>query len=160
MKNLKQFILLVSFLNVIVVYGQTNVYQPYPTGWGATWTSEVVIPAQGPTSYNSVHWVGDTTINGLNYIKVYNNSVYIGAVRQNPALQEVFFVNTQNIEFNIALNPSAQVGDTIYFDLETYKVLTCNVSHDLGSFVVTKLDSTLVDGSFRKVLDLTPVDVT
>ncbi len=67
-------------------------------------------------------------------------------------------MNTQNIEFNIALNPSAQVGDTIYFDLETYKVLTCNVSHDLGSFVVTKLDSTLVDGSFRKVLDLTPVD--
>lgn len=138
---------------------QTNVYHPYPQGWGATWHSEhVFYDGMGGAnySYSSTEWGGDTIINSLTYTKVYDGigsgHQYSGGVRQNIALEEAYFIDDQNIEHDISFDQNAMIGDTIKTGM------LANLVPD-STFIVNSIDSIFINGDYRKYFVIVPLDI-
>jgi hypothetical protein len=146
------FILLFSFL---INFSFSQSYVPFPDS-NAYWTIESYPGAIGSYSQSTLYINGDTTINSLQYHKIYyhtvNNSIfysgYRGTFRQDTASKKVFMIDSNinpTAEY-LAYDFSLTVGDTFYLDSTNYKV-----------FVVTVDDSVLVQGQFRRHLHLVPV---
>ena len=110
------------FLSLIVWFNgsaQTNIYHPYPQGWGATWQTEAVIGGSGGPnySYGAREWGGDTIINSISYTKVYDGiglgHQYIGGVRQDINQEEAYFIDDQNVEHDISIRANSLESEMI-----------------------------------------------
>ena len=146
------FTLLFPFL---INFSFSQSYIPFPDS-NAYWTIESFPGAIGSYSQRTLYIDGDTSINSLQYHKIYyhavNNSIfysgYRGAFRQDTSSKKVFMIDSYlnpNTEY-LAYDFSLTVGDTFYLDSTNYII-----------FVVTVDDSVLVQGQFRRHLHLVPV---
>ncbi len=133
-------------------------YVPFPTS-NAVWSQ--IKWYQGvcdfPCKYQ-YKMMGDTIINSIEYHKIFKqedslstsvNAVYFGALRESA--KKIYF-QSRNCNHEVRLYDfSKNVGDTIN-NLHSEFSLCDNSS--LSSGVITKIDTVLVDGSYRKAFHL------
>lgn len=146
MKNLFFLVLIctiskISLAQDYVPFPDTNAYWNINT---STWGSSE------PT--NPIGIIGDTVIQGNNYIKLaqsndttfndINNTTYIGAYREENKRYYFFYPNdsTEKIAYDFNL----QVGDTMHSHSEFF----------VNKIEVVSIDSILVQSSYRKRLNL------
>lgn len=158
---MKISLFLFLLLNCFGGYSQTNVYHPYPNGWGASWTIHTQ-DWQGVSNYPTMEWYEDTIINSQIYQKVFVNGTYIGGVRQNIPLEQAYFINAQNNEYSITFDQNSLIGDTIYFAPEADEILSFGhgfIAQD-SVLIVSQVDSVLIIGEYRKQFTLQTLDPT
>jgi hypothetical protein len=107
---------------------------------------------QGILTYTTMEWEGDTIIDNESYTKIYIDGLFVGGVRQNIPLEQVFLYN-QGIEYDISFNQNAGIGDTIPILPQASIVLTCG-TNPLYDMVIDDVDSTLINGAYRKVFTM------
>lgn len=149
--------LLLIFISVSLrLFSQTSVYHPFPDSnavWNVWFSANCFANGMTNDRY-SIIFSGDTVINGYTYHKlstpyVLSNSWgtclgvsagYKGAIRQEIANRQVFFVPPSSSTEQLLYDFTLQVGDTV----KGY--LAPNFGYD----VVAKIDSILIDSSYRK----------
>jgi hypothetical protein len=145
-------------------FGQSNIYHPFPPS-GALWTTADVIPGclDNPCDYVYDVFGGDTTIDNLNYHKLYEGGTSFGPggpyysapefaaiyVRDDTANKKVFIrfagLSLEILLYDFGLN----VGDTLPDAYTSAKVA--------GVFI-TAIDSILLeDNTYRRRLKLNSV---
>ena len=143
-----------------VCHSQMNTYHPYPTGWGASWTVQSHNWVNEPLpTYTYLEWYKTDEINSETFHDVYRNGTLIGKVRQNASLEEAIYIDSQNNEFNIAINQNAVIGDTILFEPEAFTFLTYGgFSTYSDTLIITQIDSVQILGEYRKKYTLVTPD--
>lgn len=103
--------------------------------------------SQNVESFSKTIWSGDTTINGENYTRIFQGGLYYGGVRENINTQQRYFLNGNNVEYNITIPHSLPVG-TVLTDssvfLNTFRTyLDIYVNPDYDTLKITQVDSIL-----------------
>lgn len=155
-------IIILLILNVGLAVGQTNAYHPFPES--AVWRVDYQHWDQFQSNACRVHYHfnyyfdGDTLINSEIYHKVYRSEVdsvvdwnlgslppmidsgYVGALRDDSAANQSFFVFRDTEEDSLLFDYNLEIGDSLR---------GCMVAWDYQRPIVTSIDSVLIDGSFR-----------
>jgi len=145
---MKKYLLIILFLVSARVFSQS--YVAFPDS-NASWTVFVTgfLP---PPLYESQFFIsGDTLIGTTQYHKIYgcsffnNVAGYYFGMRQDTLARQVF-IKPNSLPEYLAYDFSLTVGDTFHLDTINYE-----------TFVVTIVDSILVQGQPRKRLQLTSI---
>lgn len=173
------FFFALLFLQVYTLQAQLGAYVPFPTDtarWGmfqqqTVYTSGGQISIQYTNHYDE-ELRGDTTINGMTYSKVYSNNILLGGVRED-ANQRVWFYGFPNATgaysngfWGAPLPPytpgqelllydfSLGLGEVVYMYAQFQYAPTTLVQDSIKCQVV-RIDSVLlIDGSYRKMLEI------
>ena len=154
--------LLLLILNISQTVAQTNVYHPFPENavWRIDYQHWNPFQINACRVYYHFHYYfdGDTLINSEIYHKVYRSEVdsmvdwnlgslppmiesgYVGALRDDSAANQSFFVFRDTEEDSLLFDYNLNIGDSLR---------GCMVAWDYQRPVVTSIDSVLIDGSFR-----------
>ena len=141
-------ILIVTLLIAYTSFSQE--YHKFPTS-DAIWNYLVTGSMVPPYEWLVIDSLGqEITIDNKQYIEVYKaahgNSYVIGAIREDTIQKKVYFHNFMN-EI-ILYDFTIEVGDTIHY--------TTNLYYTLDYYkVVEAIDSTLINGQYRKTWFLT-----
>ena len=143
---------------------QQITYQPFHEGttmWlhkTAFWDGQSV-----NEYYQRTIWSGDVQINGEHYTPIYrsgldpqNPMTYQGAIRQDIANEQVFFIDADGVEFDISMSHFYELGDTIPYTINIQHALSVNSGFSLlNSIVALKvntIDSVQVDPTNYRVI--------
>jgi hypothetical protein len=144
----KMSIILISIVFVCDLFSQSNFN--FPTS-GAIWNYKILGSLSYPHEWPVIDSLGqEITIGSYPYFEVYRvalgNSQVIGAIREDTIQKLIYFHNfTDEI---VLYDFTMEIGDTIYY--------STNLFYDLDYFkVVDNIDSTLVNGQYRKTWFLT-----
>ncbi|MBA2422523.1 MAG: hypothetical protein H0V61_04790 [Chitinophagales bacterium] len=153
---MKQIFILLLTIGFGKIFAQT--YHPFPEN-EAVWHEEAwgigcpVIPCE----YDQYMYSGDTVINGYLYHKLYlsykflgqvTQSGYVGFIRQDSLAKKVYYITLGGPYENLLYDFNLQVGD---FYPETYN------HNSQDTFIISKVDSILLNGSYRKKYTLLPL---
>jgi len=159
---MKKLVLLILSLMLggMFVKAQTISYQPlhgHYTQYGYLhqhWNG-----TENVESFSKTIWSGDTTINGEDYIRIFQNGVYYGGMREDVANQQRFFINANNVENEITISPFLTVG-TVLTDssifLNAFRTyLDIYVEPNYDTLIITQVDSVLeANGSYSATYHL------
>lgn len=151
---MKQCYLLLVLLSFSQLHAQQITYQPFHEGttmWlhdKGYWNGVELVE-----NYYRTIWSGDTLINGEHYTPIYRSGVldpqnpmtYQGAIREEIANEQVFFVNTDGVEFDISISRYYELGDTIPYTINVDHALSVNSGFSMFNNVVDALKVTTVD---------------
>ena len=170
MKKLFIFSLLIWQFNCLKA--QSSIYKPFPAD-SAVWSqTKVSYDSQNnPTyHYSCFKMLGDTTINTINYKKIYrghystfnipnynpSNFVfsYEGALRQNASVKKIFYLPKTSNELTL-FDFNLTVGDTVH---NIYDYQGNNIKYN-QAFIVSKVDSILIGFQFHKTFEYGPNNV-
>jgi hypothetical protein len=148
MKSILPILAIVCFFDL--AFGQTKIYNPFPKKH-AIW-NQIYVKYPAPPEYFSFQYTidgTDTLISGKNYLKIFlNNSVIVGAYRQDTIHKQVFALNFnqphENKEY-LLYDFSLEVGDTF----SSRPLADCD-----SNSIVQSIDSILIMGTFRKKINL------
>ncbi len=149
---MKKILLILFLAATSMVKSQMDVHHPYQTGH-CEWYYEFVSVNGGPNyTYAHLGWGGDTTILGQTYTKV-----GAGGFREDPVSHEMFYIHSDNVEYDITIDQNMEVGDTLFFNpfLEVSTRLSLfGLFVDDPYAIVREIDSVEVQGQYRKVFVL------
>ena len=148
---MKQIVLVIfSVFRVLFLDAQTITYQPLHGSYTQyVYRSQSWSGGQPADNYYKTIWSGDTTIGGENYVRIFQYGLYYGGIREDVPNQQRYFIDKNNVEKNITIDPFLSVGavlsDSAVF-LNAFRVY-----NDLGpgdydlfdTLVVDLVDSTL-----------------
>lgn len=156
------FIFVFFILSVLLLKAQSNIYQPFPTA-NAIWSEYNNF--SGTILKNQYAIFGDTSINNLNFHKLYEhqiicmdssisptNATLIGALYED-SLKRVYFYNmatnvpclSTNTIYKIYDFSKQNMGDTIQFGTNT--IPFC---YNFPYLSISNIDSVLINNSYRK----------
>ena len=146
MKAKLYLIIIIVFLS-IKGFGQTNVYQPYPSDT-AYWEyySVVYSGSSYSTSYYDELWYGDTVINGYTYTKRGGSLDYNGGYRQDIPNEKLYYIDKFNVETDVSVSQHLVVGDRFHDPVENSSIF--------DSLTITSIDSTLIGDKYHKTYHL------
>jgi hypothetical protein len=148
-------IYLVPFFSLIAGFSTAQLadYEPLPND-SVIWSGAFASIADGSTYYKTSIW-GDTTINSTAYTKVYQHTDvtgvnlptapigdYIGSFRQEVQNEKMFFLDLADIEYDISVDHSVNLGDQLVFPPH-YKALFVTPIDEIDSVIVIGLDSVI-----------------
>lgn len=155
MKKMKKYTLLASCLLFLLnVYGQTNVYKPFPQK-NAIWTNRYgaidfnnVLQWEAPVHYCMEK--GDTLINSITYSKVnFCGGAYQGALRDNNG--KIYYIPADSLRELLIYDFTLKTGDSVSVYCipggKTYPFRAYKYDH-------VKVDSTIINGAYRKTINL------
>jgi|SRR5688572_16880957 len=170
---MKKLLLLIAAVSTLSAKAQTSVYHPFPDSnavWNIMTQlccyNSCTVPFPNPyfLDFNFSYYLqGDTTANGYVYHKIYQsgitheycafsstvnnwdtqNSLYVGAYRQDLSAKKVFLMGTPDI---LLYDFSLNVGDTVPRGFEFWD----------SCAEITSIDSILIGNSYRKRFNLSP----
>lgn len=144
---------------------QQITYQPFHEGttmWlhkTAFWDGQSV-----NENYQRTIWSGDVQINGEHYTPIYRSSgldpqnpmTYLGAIRQDIANEQVFFIDANEVEFDISMSHFYELGDTIPYTINIDHALSVNSGFSLLNSIValkvSTIDSVQVNATDYRVI--------
>ena len=125
--------------------GQVN-YIPFPSD-SAVWTGQFQTHTKS-SHYYSTLWLGDTTINGINYTKCYKGNIpmhisftYSGGVRQDIANKKLYYIDLNGIEHDISVDFNLQVNDKFLFGQYFENIFPFTYSFNIDTLVVESIDT-------------------
>lgn len=158
---MKKLILLLIFFNSFCnLKAQTNIYHPFPDS-NATWGS-YYDDADG-YDYNVFYLDGDTAIYGTNYSKIYNFinwdvRHYVGAYRQDT-LQRRVYARVPDFMYPLPFHYQ-DTGEVLLYDFSLQigdSVKIPSAYYHFNYLKVANIDSIIINGNYRKVLEVAPV---
>lgn len=163
----KTLLLLLSLQLGTLANAQTVVYQPLHgnyTNYG--YHTQIWNGSTMTDFYDKTLWGKDTLINSENYTQIYMNAVYAGAVREDVANQQRYFLDVNNVERNISISHFLTVGDilpdsAVFLNaFRTYFTTPAYSNHLFDTLVVGHVDSVLeANGNYSKTYSFeTPTD--
>lgn len=124
----KSLLLIVCFLVSLTSFGQASVYHPFPTNYG-TWNYQYYDDFGLETQTFTLYVMdGDTSIAGQNYKKIYQNTVYMGGLRE--ASKVIYFY------------PDAAVAEVSLYDFNLH--VGDRIIHPYGGAVCTGDTATVI----------------
>lgn len=121
------------------------------TEWCLHWNFIAVRSSSRLMEYNRFEAMGDTTMAAQAYKKVWTDgSTYFGAVREDSAAQQVYFVHAGDSTEQLLYDFSLNLGDTLAVDLQN------NMSGNMydGNYIVDSVSMVNIRGGLRKYLRL------
>ena len=141
------------------LWGQANVYHPFPEDTASWVVHTYSNPCQGYCNSNYYEMRGDTILNSVSYNKIYHRDAhfyyitpptvvgatygslkYIGAVRQDSINKKVYYIDSTMTKDTLLYDFSLNLGDTIR---PLYKA---NMA-----LKITKIDSILINNNYHKI---------
>ncbi len=121
-------------LSTLTGFGQTNIYQPFPTDSAAWFTLST--NSSGVNSNDFTEWLGDTIINLTSYKKIFythNSSslLYGGGIRQDIPNEKIYKIDLSNIEHDISISQHLVIGDTFPQLIQGDTMLIISLDSDL-----------------------------
>lgn len=144
----KHLLLIAVSLSLTVAYGQTNVYHPFPDS-NALWQRHCFHTVTGNSSTCQYNVTGeDTLIGAYIYKKIFRETDFVYAFRQDIAAKKVFaatlFSSPPWMDY-LLYDFSLAVGDTF----SARPLANCD-----SNSIVTSIDSLLIGSSYRKRINL------
>jgi hypothetical protein len=128
------------------MFAQKNIYKPLVNP-GAVWFETYADWPPGPWGYNAAgknYLQGDTTINSLQYLKIYRvmldvycqetiiyGPIYAGAIREDITQQKAWYIQndftTEILFFDFSLGIGDTVPEQCYFSQEYYPIVVTDI---------------------------------
>ena len=154
------FIFQLTILQLAIVKGQQ--YFPFPDS-GAVWNC--LHCCQQDTEYSQYGIIGDTVFDMIPYYKLYllndtsldtSNATYEGALREES--KKIFFRYSYCQHEILLYDFTKQVGDSIHSLFSEFEIMSCD-STSYYDGIITGIDSTLINGTYRKVYHIGPFNI-
>lgn len=144
----KRLLYIFLIFQSLLASGQSSSYKPFPTTYG-NWVYRYYDNMHNPTSTQRQYTLnGDTVISSVSYKKIFFNSIYKGALRENSKI--IYFIpdtsSTQHLLYNFNLTTGSQVIHPFGGAICTNDTLT-----------VAFIDSVLVSDGYHKRFNFNPV---
>lgn len=155
----KSILILILILQLSIVKGQQ--YFPFPDS-GAIWNNAYFNYALQDTMYSQYRIIGDTIFELTPYHKLYllndtslspSNTTYVGALREQS--KKIFFRYKECQHEILLYDFTKQVGDSIHSLFSEYEIGSCDSTTTFNG-IITGIDSTLINGTYRKVYHIGP----
>lgn len=150
---MKKILTILTVLTTLTGICQT--YYSFPTNT-AIWTVTHCSNWSGAQNFK-VAMIGDTTINGKNFKKMFrsndtifdiSNSSYLMALREEN--KKIYFIPDSDTTEYLIYDFTTQIGDTVKVYALDFFPPNNVFSPELREFVVSDIDSVLIDGNYRK----------
>lgn len=133
-----------SLLLVGTIEAQTIAYQPLHGNYTQyIYRSQSWSGGQPADNYFKTIWSGDTSIGGENYVRVFQNGLYYGGIREDVPNQQRYFIDRNDVEKNITIDPFLSVGDVLSDSAAFLNAF--RVYNDLGPGYYDMFDTLVVD---------------
>lgn len=144
----KIFLFILLILQTLIVLGQSAIYKPFPTTFG-NWVYEGYDNFHNPTHLQKQYTLtGDTIILTVTYKKMFVNSVYKGALRENSKI--IYFIPDTSSTEHLLYNFNLTVGSKI---IHPFGGAVC--TND--TLTVAFIDSVSASDGFHKRFNFNPV---
>jgi hypothetical protein len=170
---MKKILVLLSVIQALSVKAQTSIYHPFPDS-NATWCSEFItlncFILRGIDIKSTVELNGTAIINGRVYNRLDHYEIYVDNC--GPTFTSIdtstYYIRQDTLLKKVWLYDSSTGGDTILFDFDLHDGDTLDASKEYWthffnggqSWLVTSIDSALIDGQFRKRFNYVPLHDT
>lgn len=109
-----------SVFSFLTLNAQTVSYQPIHGDYTQyVYHQQLWNGSENVESFSKTIWSGDTIINGQHYVRIFQDGVYSGGIREDVPNQQRFFVDLNNVEKDITISHFLTAG-TILTDSSKY----------------------------------------
>ncbi|WP_294677569.1 T9SS type A sorting domain-containing protein [uncultured Fluviicola sp.] len=148
MKNMLLFSF--SVFSFLTLKAQTVSYQPIHGNYTQyVYRHQHWNGSENVESFSKTIWSGDTIINGQHYVRIFQDGVYSGGIREDVPNQQRFFINRNDVEINITIDHNLSVGalltdSTAYLNaFRTYRDVNLPFPSFIDTLMVVTKDSVL-----------------
>ncbi|MDR0802368.1 T9SS type A sorting domain-containing protein [Fluviicola sp.] len=145
MKKIVLFI--IGLLFGIFTQAQTIDYQPLHGNYTQyVYRQQSWNGSENVESFHKTIWSGDIVIGGEHYVRIFQYGIYIGGIREDVPNQQRFFIDANNVEKEITINPFLSVGTVLTDTSALLNTFRCYVDMqgictNCDTFQIAQVDS-------------------